>query len=100
VAAADIVLATSLHVVSSAQCRIGQKEPALVVALWFHCVTIALMVWPLLLGLPEHAELVAPHDCLLLLGIAASSFFAQLLMTRSFQIMPAAQAAAVSFTGA
>jgi hypothetical protein len=37
-----------------------------VVALWFHSVTIALMVWPLLLGLPEHAKLVAPRDCLLL----------------------------------
>jgi drug/metabolite transporter (DMT)-like permease len=81
-------------------CRIGQQEPALVVALWFHSVTIALMVWPLLLGLPEHAKLVAPRDCLLLLGIATTSFFAQLLMTRSFQLIPAARAAAVSFTGA
>jgi hypothetical protein len=80
-------------------CRIGQKEPALVVALWFHSVTIALMVWPLLLGLPEHAKLVAARDCLLLLGIATTSFFAQLLMTRSFQLIPAARAAAVSFTG-
>ncbi|WIA38341.1 hypothetical protein OEZ86_001675 [Tetradesmus obliquus] len=79
--------------------RIGQKEPALVVALWFHTTTMALMVWPLLLGLPQHAKAVAPRDCLLLLGIATSSFFAQLLMTRSFQIMPAARAAAVSFTG-
>ncbi|KAF6259064.1 hypothetical protein COO60DRAFT_1270311, partial [Scenedesmus sp. NREL 46B-D3] len=79
--------------------RIGQKEPALVVALWFHSVTIGLMVWPLLLGVPQHAQLVAPRDCLLLLGISTSSFFAQLLMTRAFQLMPAARAAAVSFTG-
>jgi drug/metabolite transporter (DMT)-like permease len=57
------------------------------------------MIWPLLLGLPEHAKPVVPHDCLLLLGIATSSFFAQLLMTRAFQIIPAARAAAVSFTG-
>jgi drug/metabolite transporter (DMT)-like permease len=57
------------------------------------------MVWPLLLGLPEHAKRVAPRDCLLLLGIATTSFFAQLLMTRSFQLIPAVRAAAVSFTG-
>jgi drug/metabolite transporter (DMT)-like permease len=57
------------------------------------------MVWPLLLGLPEHAKIVAARDCLLLLGIATTSFFAQLLMTRSFQLIPAARAAAVSFTG-
>lgn len=57
------------------------------------------MVWPLLAGIPEAAKLVAWKDCLLLLGIATTSFFAQLLMTRSFQILAAARAAAVSFTG-
>lgn len=51
-----------------------------------------------LLGVLQHVP-VAFCYCLLLLGIAMSSFFAQLLMTRSFQIMPAVRAAAVSFTG-
>lgn len=69
------------------------------VALWFHLTTICLTVWPLLFGLPEHARLVASHDCLLLLGIALTSFSAQLMMTRSFQITTAARAAAVGFTG-
>jgi uncharacterized membrane protein len=79
--------------------KIGTREPALVVALYFHTVTIALMAPPLLLGFPEAAKPVAHVDCLLLLGIAASSFCAQLLMTRSFQLIPAAKAAAVSFMG-
>lgn len=57
------------------------------------------MIWPLLVGIPQDAQLVALHDCLLLLGIATTSFFAQLLMTRSFQLIAAARAAAVSFTG-
>lgn len=57
------------------------------------------MIWPLLAGIPEAAKLVAWRDCLLLLGIATTSFFAQLLMTRSFQLIPAAKAASVGFMG-
>lgn len=55
-------------------------------------VDVAVVV---LLGLPQHMP-VALCYCLLLLGIATSSFVAPLLMIR---IMPAARAAAVSFTG-
>lgn len=57
------------------------------------------MTWPLLAGIPQDAKPVAWKDCLLLLGIATSSFLAQLLMTRSFQLLAAARAAAVSFMG-
>eukprot|EP00878_Enallax_costatus_P019619 GHUV01020702.1.p1 GENE.GHUV01020702.1~~GHUV01020702.1.p1 ORF type:complete len:337 (+),score=122.48 GHUV01020702.1:642-1652(+) len=55
------------------------------------------MTWPLLAGIPEAPKPVAWKDCLLLLGIATASFSAQLLMTRSYQLLAAARAAAVSF---
>eukprot|EP00879_Flechtneria_rotunda_P004737 GHRR01005006.1.p1 GENE.GHRR01005006.1~~GHRR01005006.1.p1 ORF type:complete len:564 (+),score=172.35 GHRR01005006.1:243-1934(+) len=79
--------------------KIGKAEPALVVAMSFHTITILLMTPLLLLGIPEPFKAVAPDDCLLLAGIATTSFFGQLLMTRSFQLLPAARAAAMSFMG-
>lgn len=79
--------------------RIAKKEPALVVALWFHIVTVGLLVWPLAAGWPQAAQAVELRDAALLLGISCSSFCAQLLMTRAFQIVPAARASALSFMG-
>jgi drug/metabolite transporter (DMT)-like permease len=79
--------------------RIQKQEPALVVALWFHTVTVSLLIWPLLAGWPQAAVMVAAKDAALLLGISCSSFCAQLLMTRAFQLLPAARAASLNFLG-
>lgn len=79
--------------------RIQKQEPALVVALWFHIVTVSILVWPLIAGWPEPAAMVSARDAGLLLGLSACSFCAQLLMTRAFQLLPAARASALSFMG-
>jgi drug/metabolite transporter (DMT)-like permease len=79
--------------------RIQKQEPALVVALWFHTVTVGLLVWPLLAGWPQAAAMVEARDAGLLVGISCSSFCAQLLMTRAFQLLPAARAASLNFLG-
>lgn len=79
--------------------RIQKTEPALVVALWFHLVTVGVLMWPLIAGFPQAPVLVSAADAGLLVGIAASSFCAQLLMTRAFQLLPAARASALSFMG-
>ncbi|KAF8062013.1 SEPTIN3 [Scenedesmus sp. PABB004] len=79
--------------------RIGKREAALTVALWFHTATVVLMAPLLAAGWPQPATAMAPRDCVLLAGIACSSFCAQLLMTRAVQLVAAARAAAVGFTG-
>lgn len=84
--------------VSYAIRRIAKSEPALVVALWFHTSTLVLFTLPLLLGFPNHAVVPIPRDAGLLVGVAATSFTAQILMTRGLQLTPAAKAAAMGFT--
>jgi hypothetical protein len=53
---------------------------------------------PLALGLPNKFVLLSAGDNALMLGIAATSFVAQLLSTRGLQIVVAAKAAAMGFT--
>jgi hypothetical protein len=43
--------------------------------------------------------MVEARDAGLLVGISCSSFCAQLLMTRAFQLLPAARAASLNFLG-
>lgn len=79
--------------------RIQKQEPALVVALYFHICTVGLLVWPLLAGWPQAAVMVSARDAALLLGISCTSFSAQLLMTRAFQLLHAAHASSLNFLG-
>jgi hypothetical protein len=53
---------------------------------------------PLALGVPNKPALLSPADASLMLGVAATSFVAQLLSTRGLQLVVAAKAAAMGFT--
>lgn len=77
---------------------IGCSEPAAVIALHFHCATMLLSVFPLLAGVPNKAVLLSGVDGSLMLGVAGTSFVAQLLSTRGLQRCQAAKAAAMGFT--
>jgi drug/metabolite transporter (DMT)-like permease len=77
---------------------IGKSEPALTIALWFHTVSITVSAPPLLLlGWPQAPVLPSWREVALLGGVSLSSFLSQLLMTRSLQLLPAAQQSAISF---
>jgi drug/metabolite transporter (DMT)-like permease len=77
---------------------IGKREPALVVALYFHAATVLISVLPLLVfRFPEPPVWPGSvEDFSLLLGIAAGSFLGQLCLTRSFQLLPAGRASAIN----
>jgi drug/metabolite transporter (DMT)-like permease len=77
---------------------IGRREPALVVALYFHCATVFISAFPLLvLRFPEAPVLPASlGDVALLVGVAIGSFFGQLSLTRGFQLLPAGRASAIN----
>ena len=77
---------------------IGKSEPATVVSLWFHTGTLMLSSFPLAIGWPQKAVMPIPGDLLLLFGVAATSFVAQILVTRGLQMCAAAKAAAMGFT--
>lgn len=53
---------------------------------------------PLALGIPAKFSLLAGKDFGLMLGVACTSFVAQLLSTRGLQMVVAAKAAAMGFT--
>lgn len=78
--------------------RIGSSEAALTIALAFHSCTLALSAPPLALSWPQRPVAPSPHEALLLVLIAFTSFLAQLLLTRSFQLLPASRASAIGFT--
>jgi len=80
--------------------RIGRREPALVVALYFHAATCVISAFPLLvLRAPEPPVWPASlADAALLAGVAAASFFGQLTLTRGFQLLPAGRASAINLS--
>jgi len=78
--------------------RIGGSEPAIVVTLAFHACSAALGAGSLLLGVPAPPRKTAPRNTALVAGVGAVAFCAQLLVTRSYQLLPAAIAASLSFT--
>eukprot|EP00775_Hariotina_reticulata_P005916 gene5916-biopygen7724 len=86
--------ATSIMIIRS----IGSSEPAAVVTIWFHLGTMLMSGIPLLLGSPAKPVSVSGHDAWLMLGVALTSFAAQLLSSRSLQLVAAARAAAMGFT--
>lgn len=77
---------------------IGGAEPAAVIAVWFHTATMLLSVVPLAVGVPDRFALLSRVDGTYMLGVAATSFVAQLLSTRGLQRCQAAKAAAMGFT--
>ena len=75
-----------------------RNAPRPKVALAFHSCTLALSAPPLALSWPQPAVPPSGREAGLLVAIALTSFAAQLLLTRCFQLMPAGQASALSFT--
>jgi len=78
--------------------KLGQAEKAPVVAMSFHTATIILSVGPVALGWPQKAAEPSLNDVGLLVAVGVTSFFAQLLLTRSLQCTAAARVSAMSFT--
>lgn len=78
--------------------NIGKSEPALVIAMWFHTATLVLSVIPLAAHWPQAPNMPAATDWGLLVGVGATSFAGQLLLTRGFQLENAAKASSVNFT--
>jgi drug/metabolite transporter (DMT)-like permease len=79
--------------------RIGGSEPAIVVTLAFHVASVAMGSASLLLGIPAPPQHPSSRNAGLLVTTGAVTFIAQLLVTRSFQLLPAAVAASLAFTG-
>ncbi|KAG2494367.1 hypothetical protein HYH03_007424 [Edaphochlamys debaryana] len=77
---------------------VGKSEPSLVLAVYFHTCAAASSVLPLALGVPQHAVLPSGRQWALLLGVAATSFWGQILIGRGFQLLAAGRASAINFT--
>lgn len=75
---------------------IGKSEPALVVSVYFHVCAAASSIGPLAAGLPAPARWPSGGQWVLLLGIAGCSFWGQILIGRSFQLLHAARASAIN----
>lgn len=74
------------------------EPPLLQRAHRFHTGTMLLSIVPLCIGWPDKAVLPSPSDGALMVGVAVTSFAAQLLGTRGLQLVVAAKAAAMGFT--
>ncbi|GAB4823829.1 hypothetical protein N2152v2_010875 [Parachlorella kessleri] len=77
---------------------IGRREPPLVLAMSFHTAGMVGTGIPPLFGKPSPAVMPSPLDCVWLLSIGLTSFAAQLLLNRGFQIEVAVKASAVNYT--
>lgn len=77
---------------------IGKKETPLTVAVWFHTSAVTHSALLLAVGWPRPAVWPRLIDWACLLGIAMSSFTANILLNRGFQLDKAAVASAVNYT--
>ena len=77
---------------------IGSREPALVMSVWFHATSLASCIVPLLISYPSPAVWPSPADSAILLEIAVTSFFGQMVLSRGFQLQAAAKASAINLT--
>jgi drug/metabolite transporter (DMT)-like permease len=76
---------------------IGKKESSLTIAVWFHSTAFIHSVVLLLLGWPQQPVWPSTRDCACFVGIAVSSFIANILLSRGFQLENAALASAVNY---
>jgi hypothetical protein len=77
---------------------ISDRSSILVALQAFHTASLIISSGPLLAGWPQKARVPEEYDAGLLVGVAVTSFFAQLLMTRSLQLTAAARVSSTSFT--
>lgn len=78
--------------------RIGEKETSLTIAAWFHSAAVTHSVVLLLIGRPQAPMVPSILDWVCLTGIAVSSFLANILLNRGFQLNKAAIASSVNYT--
>ena len=71
-----------------------------VLSMHFHTAAVVMSTLPLAVGWPQAAVVPSLSDAALLLAVAVTSFGAQLLLTRSFQLLPAARASSINFSQA
>jgi hypothetical protein len=76
---------------------IGKSESTITINLWFHTCTLAWCTVPLALGWPQAPLLPNWGETAMLAGVCLTSFVSQNCMVRGFQLLPAAQASAISF---
>lgn len=67
-------------------------------SVYFHVCAAASSALPLTLGLPAAAVAPGGLQWALLAGVAATSFWGQILIGRGFQLLSAARASAINFT--
>lgn len=67
-------------------------------SVYFHTCAFLTSALPLAIGMPQHAVMPSSLDVALLLGVAGTSFWGQMLIGRGFQLLQAAQASAINFT--
>jgi len=80
--------------------QIGNREPALVMSVWFHSTSLVSCLVPLLIGYPSPPVWPGAVDAVNLCSIAITSFFGQMLLSRGFQLQSAAKASAINLTQA
>ena len=78
--------------------KIGRREPALVMSVWFHSTALVSSLVPLSIGYPSSAVWPGAVDAINLGSIAITSFFGQMVLSRGFQLQSAAKASAINLT--
>eukprot|EP00798_Chlamydomonas_sp_ICE-L_P011875 gene11875-14981_t len=78
--------------------KIGSREPALVMSIYFHSIAAFTSFLPLCVGVPEYMVIPDGTQSVLLLAIGALSFGAQMVLGRGFQLLVAAKAGAINFS--
>lgn len=68
--------------------------------MWFHTLGVVTSVAPLALGYPRPAALPGAGDAARLAAVVACSFWAQLLLSRGFTLLPASKASAINYSQA
>jgi uncharacterized membrane protein len=77
---------------------LGNSERAIVMSMWFHCVSAVACIVPLCMSVPSAPRVPTARECLLLGGIVVTSFLGQLLISRGFQLLKPSTAAAINLT--
>ncbi len=72
-------------------------EPALVVAFWYHAISLIISAVGLVSGKPEFPVMPRPAAVAMMLAIGFESFLGQLCWARAFQIGNAARMSAITY---
>jgi drug/metabolite transporter (DMT)-like permease len=90
-------LRSALAAVSIIVRCIGKAESTITINLWFHTCTLGWCFLPLAAAWPQGPVLPTWGEAAMLAGVCLISFASQNLMVRGYQLLPAAQASAITF---